>query len=95
LVLGVNLVKGKVVTVAVKGALNSVHISQIRYIRDSSKMDDKFIVILIREDSLNILGKMFLYLIRERIEMLEKAKGIVEVITAMDQVPSICKPWNQ
>ena len=51
--------KDKVVTVAVKRTFDSVRISQIRYIRDSSKMDDKLIVIFIREDSLNIIGKMF------------------------------------
>ena len=48
--------KDKDVIVAAKGTFDSVHIGKIRYIRNSSKMDDKLIVIIIREDSLNIIG---------------------------------------
>jgi cytidyltransferase-like protein len=83
--------KQKPVTVAVSGAFDPIHVGQVRYIREASKLGDRLVVILNNDDFL-LRKKGFVFIpFEERREILENVKGVDEVIASIDDDQTVRK----
>ena len=74
--------KQRLVTVAISGAFDPIHVGHIRYIREAAKLGDRLVVILNGDDFL-LRKKGFVFMpFEERKEILENVKGVDEVIAS-------------
>jgi cytidyltransferase-like protein len=74
----------KLITVAISGAFDPIHVGHIRYIREAAKLGDRLIVILNSDDFLmNKKGFVF-YPFEERKGILQSISGVDEVVAAID-----------
>jgi cytidyltransferase-like protein len=83
--------KNKLVTVAVSGAFDPIHVGHIRYIREAAKLGDKLVVILNRDDFLLRKKGFVFWPFAERKETLEGIKGVDEVVIAVDEDQTVRK----
>jgi len=83
--------KKKLVTVAVSGAFDPLHVGHVRYIREAAKLGDRLVVILNSDDFL-LRKKGFVFRpFEDRKEILENVKGVDEVIASIDEDQTVCK----
>jgi len=83
--------KQKLVTVAVSGAFDPIHVGHVRYIREAAKLGDKLVVILNSDDFL-LRKKGFVFMpFEERKEILQNVKGVDEVIASIDKDQTVRK----
>jgi len=83
--------KKKLVTVAVSGAFDPMHVGHVRYIREAAKLGDRLVVILNSDDFL-LRKKGFVFRpFEDRKEILENVKGVDEVIASIDDDQTVCK----
>lgn len=83
--------KKKIITVAVSGAFDPIHVGHIRYIREAAKLGDRLVVIL-NSDNFLLRKKGFVFRpFEDRIEILESIKGVDEVIASVDDDQTVCK----
>jgi len=83
--------KRKVITVAVSGAFDPIHVGHIRYIEEAAKLGDRLVVILNRDEFL-LRKKGFVFRpFEDRKEILESIKGVDEVIASLDDDQTVCK----
>ena len=74
----------RLVTVAISGAFDPIHVGQIRYIREATKLGDRLVIIL-NSDEFLLRKKGFVFMpFAERKEILEAIKGVDEVIASID-----------
>lgn len=79
------------ITVAVSGAFDPIHVGHIRYIHEAAKLGDKLVVIL-NKDAFLLKKKGFVFFtFNERREILENINGVDEVIGAVDEDQTVCK----
>ena len=79
------------VTVAVSGAFDPIHVGHIRYIREAAKLGDVLIVILNTDDFL-LRKKGFVFIpFLERKEILKSIRGVTEVVPCIDQDQTVRK----
>lgn len=71
--------------VAVSGGYDPIHIGHIRNIKEASKLGDKLIVILSRNDQLIRKKGFYFMTLLERKEILENIKGVNYVIVSIDE----------
>lgn len=83
--------KKKIVTVAVSGAFDPIHIGHIRYIRDAAKLGDRLVVILNRDEFLLQKKGFVFWPFADRKEILENIKGVDEVVVAVDEDQTVRK----
>ena len=81
----------KLVTVAVSGAFDPIHVGHIRYIREAAKLGDKLVVILNRDDFLLRKKGFVFWPFADRKEILESIKGVDEVVAAVDEDQTVRK----
>ncbi len=83
--------KRKLVTVAVSGAFDPIHVGHIRYIREAAKLGDRLVVILNGDDFL-LRKKGFVFMpFEERKEVMENIRGVDEVIASVDEDQTVRK----
>ncbi len=83
--------KKKLITVAVSGAFDPIHVGHIRYLREAAKLGNRLVVILNGDDFL-LRKKGFVFRpLEDRKEILESIKGVDEVIASMDDDQTVCK----
>ncbi|MBM3142167.1 MAG: adenylyltransferase/cytidyltransferase family protein [Chloroflexi bacterium] len=83
--------KRELITVAVSGAFDPMHVGHIRYIREAAKLGDRLVVILNSDDFL-LRKKGFVFRpFEDRKEILESIKGVDEVIASVDDDQTVCK----
>jgi D-beta-D-heptose 7-phosphate kinase/D-beta-D-heptose 1-phosphate adenosyltransferase len=83
--------KRKLITVAVSGAFDPIHVGHIRYIREAAKLGDRLVVILNSDDFL-LRKKGFVFRpFEDRREILESIKGVDEVIASVDEDQTVRK----
>jgi len=83
--------KKRLVTVAVSGAFDPIHVGHVRYIREAAKLGDRLVVILNGDDFL-LRKKGFVFRpFEDRKEILENIKGVDEVIASIDEDQTVCK----
>ena len=74
----------KLVTVAISGAFDPIHVGHVRYIREAAKLGDRLVVILNGDDYL-LRKKGFVFRpFEDRKEILQNIKGVDEVIASID-----------
>jgi D-beta-D-heptose 7-phosphate kinase/D-beta-D-heptose 1-phosphate adenosyltransferase len=81
----------KLVTVAVSGAFDPIHVGHIRYIREAAKLGDRLVVILNRDDFLMKKKGFVFWPFADRKEVLESIKGVDEVVVAVDEDQTVRK----
>jgi cytidyltransferase-like protein len=83
--------KKKLVTVAISGAFDPIHVGHIRYIKEAAKLGDKLVVIL-NSDHFLMQKKGFVFWpYEDRKEILESIKGVDEVVAAVDEDQTVRK----
>ena len=83
--------KPRLVTVAISGAFDPIHVGHVRYIREAAKLGDRLVVILNSDDFL-LRKKGFVFRpFEERKEILENIKGVDEVIASVDEDQTVSK----
>ena len=83
--------KKELLTVAVSGAFDPIHVGHIRYIHEAAKLGDKLVVIL-NTDAFLLKKKGFVFFpFKERKEILENIKGVNEVIGAVDEDQTVSR----
>ena len=83
--------KKKLITVAVSGAFDPIHVGHIAYIREAAKLGDRLVVIL-NNDIFLLRKKGFVFRpFEDRKEILESIKGVDEVIVSVDDDQTVCK----
>ena len=83
--------KKKLVTVAISGAFDPIHVGHVRYIREAAKLGDRLVVILNGDDFL-LRKKGFVFRpFEDRKEILESIKGVDEVIASIDADQTVRK----
>ena len=83
--------KRKLITVAISGAFDPIHVGHIAYIREAAKLGDRLVVIL-NNDNFLLRKKGFVFRsFEDRKEELESIKGVDEVIASMDDDQTVCK----
>jgi cytidyltransferase-like protein len=83
--------KHRLVTVAVSGAFDPIHVGHTRYVREAAKLGDRLVVILNGDDFL-LRKKGFVFMpFEERKEILENVKGVDEIIASVDEDQTVCK----
>jgi cytidyltransferase-like protein len=81
----------KLITVAVSGAFDPIHVGHIEYIREAAKLGDRLVVIL-NNDIFLLRKKGFVFRsFEDRKEILESIKGVDEVIASVDDDQTVCK----
>ena len=81
----------KLITVAVSGAFDPIHVGHIAYIREAAKLGDRLVVIL-NNDNFLLRKKGFVFRpFQDRKEILESIKGVDEVIASVDDDQTVCK----
>jgi len=81
----------KLVQVAISGAFDPIHVGHIRYIYEASKLGDRLLVILNRDDFLLKQKGFVFWPFNERKEILENIKGVDEVVAAVDEDQTVRK----
>src|SRR5512135_1756707 len=81
----------KIVTVAISGAFDPIHVGHIRYIREAAKLGDRLVVILNSDDFLMKKKGFVFWPLADRKEILESIKGVDEVVPAIDQDQTVSK----
>ncbi len=72
-------------TVAVSGGFDPLHVGHVRNIREASKLGDRLIIILTRDDQL-VAKKGYVFMpYKERKEILEAVAGVDEVVPNVDR----------
>jgi cytidyltransferase-like protein len=83
--------KKKLITVAISGAFDPIHVGHIAYIREAAKLGDRLVVIL-NSDNFLLRKKGFVFRpFEDRKEILESIKGVDEVIASVDSDQTVCK----
>ena len=83
--------KQKLVTVAISGAFDPIHVGHIRYICEAAELGDRLVVILNGDDFL-LRKKGFVFMpFEERKEILENVRGVDEVIASVDEDQTVRK----
>lgn len=83
--------KKKLVTVAISGAFDPIHVGHVRYIREAAELGDRLVVILNGDDFL-LRKKGFVFRpFEERKEILQNVKGVDEVVASVDEDQTVCK----
>src|SRR4030042_6007278 len=83
--------KKKLITVAISGAFDPIHIGHIAYIREAAKLGDRLVVIL-NNDIFLLRKKGFVFRpVEDRKQILENMKGVDEVIVSVDDDQTVCK----
>ena len=83
--------KKKLVTVAISGAFDPIHVGHVRYIREAAKLGDRLVVILNGDDFL-LRKKGFVFRpFEDRKEILQNIKGVDEVIASVDEDQTVRK----
>ena len=83
--------KDGLVTVAISGAFDPIHVGHIRYIREAAKLGYRLVVILNGDDFL-LRKKGFVFRpFEDRKEILQNIKGVDEVIASVDEDQTVCK----
>jgi cytidyltransferase-like protein len=81
----------KLITVAVSGAFDPIHVGHIAYIREAAKLGDRLVVIL-NNDNFLLRKKGFVFRpFEDRKEILESIKGVDEVIASVDDDQTVCQ----
>ena len=83
--------KKSLITVAVSGAFDPIHVGHIRYIRDAAKLGDRLVVILNSDEFLMQKRGFVFWPYPERKEIIENIKGVDEVIAAIDKDQTVRK----
>ena len=79
------------VTVAVSGGFDPIHVGHIRYFKEAKKLGDKLVVILNSDQFLkNKKGYIFMPF-EERKELLESIKYVDEVVRCIDKDQTVCQ----
>ena len=84
-------IKQELITVAVSGAFDPIHVGHIRYIREAAKLGDRLVVILNNDDFLLRKKGFVFWPFEERKEIMENVKGVDEVVTAVDEDQTVRK----
>ena len=83
--------KERLVTVAVSGAFDPIHVGQVRYIREAAKLGDRLVVIL-NSDVFLLRKKGVVFMpFEDRKEIMENVKGVDGVIASVDEDQTVCK----
>jgi cytidyltransferase-like protein len=83
--------KKRLVTVAISGAFDPIHVGHVRYIREAAKLGDRLVVILNGDDFL-LRKKGFVFRpFEDRKEILQNIKGVDEVIASIDEDQTVRK----
>jgi D-beta-D-heptose 7-phosphate kinase/D-beta-D-heptose 1-phosphate adenosyltransferase len=82
---GVFEMKRRIVTVAISGAFDPIHVGHIRHIREAAKLGDRLVVILNSDDFLLRKKGVVFRPFEDRKEILENIKGVDEVIASIDK----------
>jgi len=72
------------ITVAVSGGFDPVHIGHIRSIKEAKKLGDKLMIILTRDDQLIIKKGYYFMPYEERKEILGRIEGVDRVVPNID-----------
>jgi cytidyltransferase-like protein len=72
------------ITVAVSGGFDPVHIGHIRSFREAKKLGDKLLIILTRDDQLIRKKGYYFMPFEERKEILERIEGVDRVVSNVD-----------
>ena len=81
----------RLITVAISGAFDPIHVGHIRYIRDARKLGDKLVVIL-NSDEFLLRKKGFVFRpFDERKEILENIKGVDMVVASIDEDQTVSR----
>ena len=72
------------ITVAVSGGFDPVHIGHIRSFREAKKLGDKLMIILTRDDQLISKKGYYFMPFEERKEILERIEGVDRVVPNID-----------
>ena len=83
--------KHRLVTVAISGAFDPIHVGHIRYVREAAKLGDRLVVILNGNDFLLRKRGFVFRPFEERKEILENVKGVAEVIASVDEDQTVRK----
>lgn len=83
--------KNKLVTVAVSGAFDPIHVGHIRYLTDAAKLGGRLVVILNSDDFLLRKKGFVFWPFEDRKEILEHIRGVDEVIAAVDEDQTVRK----
>ena len=79
------------ITVAISGGFDPVHVGHIRYIHAAAKLGDRLVAILNSDDFL-LRKKGYVFMpLEERKEILESIKGVDEVVVAIDEDQTVAK----
>lgn len=81
----------KLITVAVSGSFDPIHVGRVRYIREAAKLGDRLIVILNKDDFLLRKKGFVFWPFADRKEILESINGVNEVIAAVDEDQTVRK----
>ena len=73
------------ITVAVSGGYDPIHIGHVRSIREGKKLGDKLIIILTRDDQLIQKKGYYFMPFEERKEILESIVGVDRVVPNVDE----------
>jgi D-beta-D-heptose 7-phosphate kinase/D-beta-D-heptose 1-phosphate adenosyltransferase len=84
-------IKQELITVAVSGAFDPIHVGHIRYIREAAKLGDRLVVILNNDDFLLRKKGFVFWPFEERKEIMENVKGVDEVVAAVDEDQTVRK----
>jgi D-beta-D-heptose 7-phosphate kinase/D-beta-D-heptose 1-phosphate adenosyltransferase len=72
------------ITIAVSGGFDPVHIGHIRSFREAKKLGDKLLIILTRDDQLIRKKGYYFMPFEERKEILERIEGVDRVVPNVD-----------
>jgi cytidyltransferase-like protein len=81
----------KPVTVAISGAFDPIHVGHIAYIQEASKLGDRLVIILNKDDFLMRKKGFVFRSFADRKEILENIKGVDQVIESIDEDQTVCK----
>ena len=83
--------KQRLVTVAISGAFDPIHVGHIRYVREAAKLGDRLVVILNGNDFLLRKKGVVFMPFKERKKILQNVKGVNEVIASVDEDQTVRK----
>lgn len=83
------------ITVAVSGGFDVVHIGHVRHFEEAKKLGDKLVVILNSDDFLRRKKGYVFMSFNERKKILESIKYVDEVIPCIDKDQSVCETLRE